>query len=236
ITEAFQKADKFLKIEGSGGKVYHISTAMEDMEAYTKLTDNIYLEILHSSSPELKEAQEILHKIERRELYKFLGETKPEIMREVVKNNSLAEGIANSKPEKDPPDVELKAEDFIIDVINMDYGMKEENPIDKVLFYCKADPSKAVKISKEQVSNLLPVTFAEQVIRVYYKSQDPDIVSAAKQYFIQWCIENDFTKPQDGDVVAPHLTPMKESWNKRRDDKHRTPSKLSCKQRLPFDK
>lgn len=33
----------------------------------------------------------------------------------------------------------------------MDYGMKEQNPIDKVHFYCKADPSKAVKISKEQV-------------------------------------------------------------------------------------
>lgn len=38
ITEAFQKADKFFEIRGSGGKVYRISTAMEDMEAYTKLT------------------------------------------------------------------------------------------------------------------------------------------------------------------------------------------------------
>ncbi|XP_010562849.1 PREDICTED: deoxynucleoside triphosphate triphosphohydrolase SAMHD1 isoform X1 [Haliaeetus leucocephalus] len=236
ITEAFQKADKFFKIEGSGGKLYQISTAMEDMEAYTKLTDNIYLEILHSSCPELKEARDILHKIERRELYKFLGETQPETMRQIVKNNSLAESIANSKPEKDPPDVELKAEDFIIDVINMDYGMKEQNPIDKVLFYCKADPSKAVKISKEQVSKLLPMTFAEQVIRVYCKSQDPDTISAAKQYFIQWCIEKDFTKPQDGDVVAPHLTPMKKSWNNMRDDEHRTAAEPSCKQRLPFDK
>lgn len=36
--EAFQKADNFFKIEGSGGKLYQISTAMEDMEAYTKLT------------------------------------------------------------------------------------------------------------------------------------------------------------------------------------------------------
>ncbi|XP_030902865.2 deoxynucleoside triphosphate triphosphohydrolase SAMHD1 isoform X1 [Melopsittacus undulatus] len=207
ITEALQKADKFYKIEGSGGKQYQISTAMEDMEAYTKLTDNIYLEILHSSSPELKEAQEILRKIERRELYKFLGETQPETRSEVVQNNSLAESIAKSKPEKDPPDVELKAEDFVVDVVNMDYGMKEQNPIDNVLFYCKADPSKAVKISKEQVSKLLPRTFAEQVIRVYCKSQNPVIVSAAKQYFIQWCMEKNFTKPPDSDVVAPHLIP-----------------------------
>lgn len=38
ITEAFQKADKFFEIRGSGENVYRISTAMEDMEAYTKLT------------------------------------------------------------------------------------------------------------------------------------------------------------------------------------------------------
>ncbi|XP_051489474.1 deoxynucleoside triphosphate triphosphohydrolase SAMHD1 [Apus apus] len=236
ITEAFQKADKFLKIEGSGGKQYHISTAMEDMEAYTKLTDNIYLEILHSNCPELKEAREILHKIERRELYKYLGETQPETVRGIAKSNNLGESIANSKPEKDPPDVELKAEDFVVDVINIDYGMKEQNPIDNVLFYCKADPSKAVNISREQVSKFLPITFSEQVIRVYYKSQDPVVLSAAKQYFIQWCMKNDCTKPQDGDVVAPHLTPMKRSWNNMRDDGHRTGSEPSCKQRLPFDK
>lgn len=36
----------------------------------------------------------------------------------------------------------------------------------------------------------------EQVVRVYYKSQDPCIISAAKQYFVQWCMQNDFTKPQ----------------------------------------
>ncbi|KFP82650.1 Deoxynucleoside triphosphate triphosphohydrolase SAMHD1, partial [Apaloderma vittatum] len=235
ITEAFQKADKFFKIEGSGGKFYQISTAMEDMEAYTKLTDNIYLEILHSSSPELKEAREILRKIERRELYKFLGETRPEAVRTIMKTNNLAESFANSKPIKDPPAVELKAEDFVIDIINMDYGMKEQNPIDNVLFYCKADPSKAIRIIKEQVSKLLPTTFAEQVIRVYCKSQDPDIVSAAKQYLIQWCMKNDFTKPQDGDVVAPHLTPMKKSWNETRNEHHRRASEPTCKHRLPFD-
>lgn len=45
---------------------------------------------------------------------------------------------------------------FTCKVISMDYGMKEQNPIDKVHFYCKADPSKAVKISKEQVGFYFP--------------------------------------------------------------------------------
>ncbi|XP_072206195.1 deoxynucleoside triphosphate triphosphohydrolase SAMHD1 isoform X2 [Excalfactoria chinensis] len=238
ITEAFQKADRYFQIEGSKGKVYQISTAMEDMEAYTKLTDNIYLEILHSSRPELSEAREILHKIERRELYKFLGETQSEKEYEIPKDeyDGLAGDIANSKPEKDPPNVELKAEDFVVDVVNMDYGMKDQNPIDNVLFYCKADPSKAITISKEQVSRLLPATFSEQVIRVYCKHQDTGIVSAAKQYFVQWCIKRNFTKPQDGDVVAPHLTPLKRSWNNRSRDEYKATSEPSCKQKLSFNK
>lgn len=45
---------------------------------------------------------------------------------------------------------------FACKVISMDYGMKDQNPIDNVLFYCKADPSKAVKISKEQVVFYFP--------------------------------------------------------------------------------
>lgn len=45
---------------------------------------------------------------------------------------------------------------FTCKVVSMDYGMKEQNPIDKVHFYCKADPSKAVKITKEQVGFYFP--------------------------------------------------------------------------------
>lgn len=57
------------------------------------LADNIYLEILHSSSPGLKEAREVLQKIERRELYKFLGETQPGTRSEVVQVMSIAERV-----------------------------------------------------------------------------------------------------------------------------------------------
>ena len=37
MTDAFVKADKHIKIEGSKEE-YTLSTAMQDMEAYTKLT------------------------------------------------------------------------------------------------------------------------------------------------------------------------------------------------------
>uniref|UniRef100_A0A673UJM0 Deoxynucleoside triphosphate triphosphohydrolase SAMHD1 n=1 Tax=Suricata suricatta TaxID=37032 RepID=A0A673UJM0_SURSU len=214
ITDAFLKADPYIEIIGSEGKKYHISTAIDDMEAFTKLTDNIFLEILYSSDPKLDAAREILKKIECRNLYKFVGETKPKGTTKIRKEEykSLSEDLANAKPKNVVIESELKAEDFIVDVISMDYGMEDQNPIDHVRFYCKSDLSKAVMITKDQVSELLPERFAEQLIRVYCKKTDTRSLSAAHQYLAHWCLIRNFTKPQDSDVVAPLITPQKKEW------------------------
>ncbi|XP_057558788.1 deoxynucleoside triphosphate triphosphohydrolase SAMHD1 isoform X2 [Hippopotamus amphibius kiboko] len=197
ITDAFFKADPYIEITGSGGKKYHISTAIDDMEAFTKLTDNIFLEILYSTNPKLDAAREILKKIECRNLYKYLGETQP-IAQKIKKEtyDRLPQGVADAKPRDLELEAELKAEDFVVDVINMDYGMGDKNPIDYVRFYGKTDVSKAVMITKNQVSQFLPEKFAEQLIRVYYKKMDEKSLSAARQHFVQWCLINNFTKPQ----------------------------------------
>ncbi|TDG96858.1 hypothetical protein EPR50_G00234320 [Perca flavescens] len=76
ITEAFLKADKLIEIEGSGG-IKSLSTAKDDMEAYTKLTDHVFEQILNSSSADLAEAKKILEKIISRKHYKFLGDIRP---------------------------------------------------------------------------------------------------------------------------------------------------------------
>lgn len=55
------------------------------------LTDDIFLTILRSDLPELHEAQEILRKIERRDLYKYLGETQPPEGKEIKKVDMVIE-------------------------------------------------------------------------------------------------------------------------------------------------
>ncbi|KAF4023613.1 hypothetical protein G4228_015186 [Cervus hanglu yarkandensis] len=214
ITDAFLKADPYIEIIGSRGNKYRISTAIDDMEAFTKLTDNIFLEILYSTDPRLDAARTILKKIESRNLYKFVGETQPKKQR-IQKEDyeHLPEEVASAKPSDVQLEAELKAEDVIVDVINMDYGMEDKNPIDHVRFYCKSDLSKAIIITRDQVSQFLPGTFAEQLIRVYCKKTDEKTLFAARQHFVHWCLINDFTKPQDGDVVAPLITPRKLEWN-----------------------
>lgn len=47
---------------------------------------------------------------------------------------------------------------FILQVIVMDYGMKEKNPINNVRFYCKEDPTKAIQIRKNQVGTKAYIT------------------------------------------------------------------------------
>ncbi|XP_030623578.1 deoxynucleoside triphosphate triphosphohydrolase SAMHD1-like [Chanos chanos] len=186
IAEAFVKADPYIHIQDSGGKRFSISKAKDDMEAYTKLTDHIFEKILYSSSPELTKARDILQKIICRQLYKFVGETHPTDFDENLQKcySDMAKGLARSKPHN--IDTELKAKDFMVIVINFDYGMKDKNPIEDLHFYSKYNQNVAKKIPKEQVSKLLPEKFAEQLIRVYCKKTDEKSIEAAKKYFEQW--------------------------------------------------
>ncbi|XP_060772817.1 deoxynucleoside triphosphate triphosphohydrolase SAMHD1-like [Neoarius graeffei] len=191
ITEALVEANPHIEIEGSKRRMFKISEAIEDMEAYTKLTDHIFEQILYSSDPNLAEAQSILEKIIHRRLYKFVGQTRPQQNLTGSKEDleKIRRELAESRP--DSTDVELTYEDFIVNVFAIDYGMKDKNPMDNVYFYRKTDPTKAIKIPKEEVSILLPETFSEKRIRVYCKQ--PDKLEAAKKYFEQWCENNNLT-------------------------------------------
>uniref|UniRef100_A0AAZ1Y2Q2 HD/PDEase domain-containing protein n=1 Tax=Oreochromis aureus TaxID=47969 RepID=A0AAZ1Y2Q2_OREAU len=78
IKDALLKAGECIQIEGSKGKICSLSTAIDDMEAYTKLTVNIITEAINSFSKEMGEAQRLLLKIVSREIYKCLGKMQSE--------------------------------------------------------------------------------------------------------------------------------------------------------------
>ncbi|KAJ3586075.1 hypothetical protein NHX12_012476, partial [Muraenolepis orangiensis] len=199
ITEAFLLADPHIKVEGSGSKTFKMSTAIDDMEAYSKLTDQVFQQILYSSSSELAGARKILRNIVCRRLYKCVGEThadKPITVTEEKLQQWRVE-VSGATPQTGPQsDVLLTPDDFNFSVVCMDYGMKEKNPVDNVWFYSKSDPNKAFQIRKNQ---LLPEQFAEQLIRVYCKKTDQETLAVARKHVVQWCMNNNFSKPQDGD-------------------------------------
>ncbi|XP_059837185.1 deoxynucleoside triphosphate triphosphohydrolase SAMHD1-like [Hypanus sabinus] len=218
ITEAMVLADPHILISGSGGRQYRMSTAIDDMEAYTKLTDSIFEQILNSSQPELEEARTILNNIRNRRLYRCIGQAQAEDgQTQAEEGPAQAEQRKTTKKEKiaklktklveavvsEQVDVKLEAKDLIVNVIPMNYGMQEKNPINNVRFYRKNNPDKAFKIRREQVSQMLPEKFLELLIQVFCKKTDKKTVEAAKGRFFEWCRTMKFSNPWDHDDIDP---------------------------------
>ncbi|XP_029912102.1 deoxynucleoside triphosphate triphosphohydrolase SAMHD1-like isoform X1 [Myripristis murdjan] len=185
ITEALLEANEHIKIDG-----IKLSETIDNMSAYTKLTDSVFDQILNSPDVNLQGAREILNKIIRRQIYKCLGKIRSEAKKaREIKNKWVKDSKTHHK-------------DFVLDVVTLDYGMKDKDPIDKVYFYSKKNPDKPKRISKEQVSKLLPADFDETFLRVYWKGEpDDESLESAKEIFNQWCKDNGFPllQPEDGD-------------------------------------
>ncbi|XP_067384745.1 deoxynucleoside triphosphate triphosphohydrolase SAMHD1-like isoform X2 [Channa argus] len=98
-------------------------------------------------------------------------------------------------------------------IVSMDYGMKEEDPINNAYFYSKHSPDTAFKIPQDQVSKLLPKQFSEKFIRVYWKTTDSKSLEAAKRQFEVWCRENWSLLPQDRDTETAELIPGERNQN-----------------------
>ncbi|XP_048840193.1 deoxynucleoside triphosphate triphosphohydrolase SAMHD1-like [Brienomyrus brachyistius] len=183
IAEAFEKADKHIQISGSAGQMFTLSTAIDDMEAYTKLTDHVFDMILDSTDEKLDEAQKILKKIVDRKLYKCADEIRHLTDKEIKEEefHKWYKKITSSNS-----DVSVQAEDIIIKVMKMDYGQEKKNPIDKMRFYSKDKPDFGKPLDKDKVFELLPKTFSLKIIRVYCKNTDNDSLGVAKEYFMEW--------------------------------------------------
>lgn len=67
VVEALVKADEFYKFSEMIEK--------EDIDFFERLTDNVFLEILYSEDGRLKESREILERVGKRKLYKYVGTT-----------------------------------------------------------------------------------------------------------------------------------------------------------------
>ena len=211
ITEAFALLDH----------KYNFSTAIFDMEEYAKLTDSIFYEIIRSKDQDenTKKAQEIISRIQRRELYKFCGETQPTKKLEVG-TLEVAEEIASF-------DDDLSPDELFVSIVEINFGMKEKDPVESVVFYNKSF-NKAVQLRKNIVSEMLPQKFSEQYVRVYGKNLKQSNAAAtpgskAKEEaimncFKKWCKARGFDFPDElsGDKTG-YFTPAKAKKRPRSD-------------------
>lgn len=173
IVDVFLKANPHIRIEGTGGSKFTLSTAIGDMVAYTKLTDTIFDQILNSTSEDLEDARLILGRILRRDLYTFLGEFPSDESREDIE----AEWNTHIQKIKGKPD------NYVVELIKFNYGMGPGDPIQHVKFYNKKCQVIKRAINRDEVSHFLPATFEEKLIRIYIKRTNKEDLEADRELF-----------------------------------------------------
>ncbi|XP_033754260.1 deoxynucleoside triphosphate triphosphohydrolase SAMHD1-like isoform X2 [Pecten maximus] len=210
ITEAFLLADKYVKFPGKGGDLKTMSQSIDDMEAYSKLTDGVFERILYSTDTEndMVEARELLTRILQRKLYKCVGNTKPKD--KAYKKKSEATKIkAEIVGMGTVGDRQALEANLIVEIMNMDFGKGEENPIDDVRFYDKRNSEEPMQIRKEEVSHILPSKFTDQYIYLFIRNDDPDFYQKALDTFQKWCKVKTYPSPRGGTFSNAEMTPYK---------------------------
>ena len=159
-----------------------ISNSIWDVKEFIKMDDTLLKQIEYCDDPGLAKARDIVRKIRRRELYRFVNEyTVPE--ERVVNFKPVeAKDITACQGDNNIPGG-LKPDDIIVQCLKIDYGQRHRNPVDNVKFFHYWDDQTTCRISKEQVSSLLPRTFMQRIVRVYSRRREPEYVEAVAQAF-----------------------------------------------------
>jgi len=159
-------------------KFHSMLSAACDPEAYINLKDDIITAILFKEMEELKPAQDLIQRLNSRDLYKFV-ESLP------IQNNNISlerlwkmdedeivNGIVSAAGN------ELDKWDVIVEKLEIHHGKKSENPVDYVRFLSKkqiknlldtplSDLPKAFKIDESEYWSHIPRSFFERTLRVF---------------------------------------------------------------------
>ncbi|RXN03128.1 deoxynucleoside triphosphate triphosphohydrolase SAMHD1-like [Labeo rohita] len=142
LSEALLLADRDLH-QDKPEDMLKISEAIKTAEDYSKLTDEIFEQILSSTSPNLEKARDVLVKVVKRKLPKFVGEARLTIKKSKEELTETWKAAVQK--------TSLNVKDLPVYVVDLDHGMKDKNPIEKVYFYSKRKPNEASAIKDYQV-------------------------------------------------------------------------------------
>ncbi|KAG9261435.1 deoxynucleoside triphosphate triphosphohydrolase SAMHD1-like [Astyanax mexicanus] len=169
IMDALKEANDHFKFE----------EAAMDPKRFVDLTDDILQKILDTpeKSTKVEKAQKIIKRVLERDLYKFLGAKtfQPQELKHLTSDEEWKKVLKTWLGKIQTPEVgsqRLKLEYFKEVPIKFNYGMKDKNPIDSLRFYRKCDPNTPIKLSKDEVSYLLPEKFAETKVMLFYKGEE----------------------------------------------------------------
>ncbi|OAF68568.1 Deoxynucleoside triphosphate triphosphohydrolase SAMHD1 [Intoshia linei] len=162
MCEAFKLAKDYIYYSNKKGEKVTIIEGLDDPFVFTQMNDSIYDMIRWSPDERILPARRILEKIENRSIYKYVCEwlIKYPFDKEEIKSKIIKE--CNSK--------EINNENVIIITVHYDYGKGHQNPIENINFYSKLNPDKVFKISRKEISTILPQNYRDSKGMVYLKN------------------------------------------------------------------
>eukprot|EP01050_Picozoa_sp_SAG11_P018498 SAG11_NODE_2804_length_2953_cov_4.938683_1_plen_375_part_00 len=197
LCEVLALANRHVLLQGTDGRQCSLYDACWDMAAYTRMTDSIFQYVeMRTDIPELNPAREVLHKIHTRQHHRYVSESvidagsshSKEQWKEECRSAcaSWLQGVSA----EDCPDEEARAmahamtkDDLVVDIVKINYGKGEQNPVDSVVFYGRDDVSVGTTIGAEQVSAMIPHVFQERYLRLYSRVRDKRIKRLARRAF-----------------------------------------------------
>lgn len=136
-------------------------------EEYTFLNDSIINRIEESRDPGLKDAQALLLRLRRRQLYKNVGAFS--ISEERVKDQAEVERrFLHYCPEG------VTEQDFAIYRIKMDYGMKSEDPLANVRYFSSRSTTEQLTVKGQAISAMYPTVFLETLYACICKTKSKE--------------------------------------------------------------
>ncbi|XP_028392110.1 deoxynucleoside triphosphate triphosphohydrolase SAMHD1-like isoform X2 [Dendronephthya gigantea] len=197
VLKAFKEVDDELKIsEGI------------DTRRFTVLTDSLFYDIVESdpvkSSEEMKKAKELLQRIQKRDLYKFCAETQPGTEQDCPEKEKVIKHLIRISAGT------LTEEQIFVDIVKINFGMGNKNPVDNVVFFNKSNET--FKFRKEQVSQMLPQNFHERYVRVYAQSrEDSESIERIQKCFERFCEIRNYPKPRVPGVTSSNTVSSSDS-------------------------
>ncbi|GBG67704.1 hypothetical protein CBR_g832 [Chara braunii] len=183
--------------------VFRLKEAIEDPREFMKLDDRILYMIERSEDPELKEAQSILGRLHRREIYQYVNECiVPYEMTLYYQSHEVTEEDVTTCQMKEKHGIELRPHDIVVHNLTINYGAGTSNPTVGATY-------RKYQITRDLVSLMMPCKFCEIRIRVYCKSTHPRVFAAAGDAF------QEFQRKSFGRSQSIHSTSA-EKGNKKR--------------------
>ena len=160
--------------------ILKIADCIYNPEEFINLTDDILNTIKISKDPDLQESKDIITRLEKRDLYKYIDEfIVPNDLTDKLKPINLIDIISSNSELNNL----ITIDDIIIFDKKMNYNLNDKNPVDNVYFYNIKNKEHKYKKNKENISLLLPEVFEERIIRLYSKINNSKINDLLKDAF-----------------------------------------------------